>query len=65
MLQFTEKETEPELDPARINETMNNFQPQPQTNPMEFPDCKNSGNTGSVVERRMQNRHARESSRFQ
>ena len=26
MLQFTEKETEPELDPARINETIINFQ---------------------------------------
>ena len=25
-LQLTEKETEPELDPARINETINNFQ---------------------------------------
>ena len=25
-LQLTEKETEPELDPARINETKNNFQ---------------------------------------
>ena len=26
MLQLTEKETEPELDPVRINETINNFQ---------------------------------------
>ena len=26
MLQLTQKETEPELDPARINETINNFQ---------------------------------------
>ena len=26
MLQLTEKETEPEFDPARINETINNFQ---------------------------------------
>ena len=26
MLQLNEKETEPELDPTRINETINNFQ---------------------------------------
>ena len=26
MLQLTEKETEPELDPTRINEEINNFQ---------------------------------------
>ena len=66
MLQLTEKETEPELDAARINETINNFQ-QIITSAADksFPDCKNQEKTGTVVERRTQNRHARELSRFQ